>query len=233
MKHSATRYLLRKGTIRESPTFRRVSLSGAPNRGVSFCFEDAAAAAPEASMFWHGGANPYVVPVKFAALGTDRSRNELFDINAFNCEKTVLRFPNGIEHILFRTPSESIQLLARGSSILDNDVCATFEINGLAQAKFVSAALRNLARLKTSIPSDSKATSVPWNDASLRLRDYLIALDGSLHGATYRQIALVIHGPDRVKDEWTGESRYLKERMRRAVEAGREYMNGGYRKLLT
>jgi hypothetical protein len=233
MKHSATRYLMRKRTIQELPAFRRVSLSGVLNRGVSSCFEDAAAAAPEASMFWHGGANPYVVSVRLTACGTGKSFNECFDINEFNCAKTVLRLPNGIEHILFRTSRKSVQLLARGRSILDTNVCATFEINGLAQARFASEALRNLARMKVTVPPDSETVLAPWNSASVRLRDYLIALDGSLHGATYRQIALVIHGPDLVKDVWTSESRYLKERMRRAVEAGRSYMNGGYRKLLS
>jgi hypothetical protein len=65
-----------------------------------------------------------------------------------------------------------------------------------------------------------------------RLRQALLALDGSLAGASYRQIATTIFGEDRVSEEWSAASRFLKERIRRLVAKGHALMNGGYRDLL-
>ena len=65
-----------------------------------------------------------------------------------------------------------------------------------------------------------------------RLRQALLALDGSLAGVTYRQIATTIFGDERVRRDWDAASRFLKERTRRLVAKGRELMNGGYRDLL-
>lgn len=61
---------------------------------------------------------------------------------------------------------------------------------------------------------------------------YLIALDGHLEGRTYREIAEVLLGKDRVGTHWTDETRWMKSRVRRAVERGIALMNGGYRDLL-
>lgn len=213
--------------------FMRASPSGVLSLGVWSCFGDPKSAAPDASVFWHRGFHPHVVPVRLSKLTTDNSRNEPFDMHEFKCDQSVLRAPGGFEHVVFRRPNECVQLIARGRSVFEEKLHATYEIEGLSRARNISAALRTLASMKASQSLNDGTPHAHWSDTNLRLRDYLLALDGSLNGATYRQIALVIHGPDRVKDEWTSESRSLKERMRRAVEAGREYMNGGYRKLLT
>jgi T6SS, Transcription factor, DNA binding domain len=65
-----------------------------------------------------------------------------------------------------------------------------------------------------------------------RLRQALLALDGSLAGATYRQIAIRIFGEDSVRKDWNAATRFLKDRTRRLVAKGRALMNGGYRDLL-
>ena len=66
----------------------------------------------------------------------------------------------------------------------------------------------------------------------IHLRNYLVALDGHFAGRSYRDIAEVIYGRDRVKHVWTNETRHLKEGMRRAVRRGIEFMEGEYRTLL-
>jgi hypothetical protein len=207
----------------------RANRSSGLNRGVSSCIEDPEIAAPDADVFWRGGTNPYVVHVRIAPIDDHDNHLEKFDINEFRCRKTVLRFADGPEHALLRTPQETVQLLARGSSICGSNMGATFEIHGLSRTRFAIAPLKTLARMKASRKSHDSGS---WVDGCIRFRNDLIALDGSLHGATYRQIAMVIYGPDRVGEVWTSGSRFMKERMRRAVETGRYYMNGGYRKIL-
>ena len=65
-----------------------------------------------------------------------------------------------------------------------------------------------------------------------RLHHALIALDESLAGKSYRQIAITIFGEKRVAEDWLGPSQFLKDRTRRLVAKGTELMKGGYRDLL-
>jgi hypothetical protein len=66
-----------------------------------------------------------------------------------------------------------------------------------------------------------------------RLHHALIALDESMGGKTYRQIAITIFGEKKVAEEWQGPSQFLKDRTRRLVAKGTELMKGGYRDLLS
>jgi hypothetical protein len=64
------------------------------------------------------------------------------------------------------------------------------------------------------------------------LRDALIAIDGKCLGASYRDIAIVIYGMERVRAEWVGASRWMKDRVCRAYAKGEELRDGGYLDLL-
>jgi hypothetical protein len=64
-----------------------------------------------------------------------------------------------------------------------------------------------------------------------RLAQTLQALDGSLAGASYRQIAAAVFGEQRVRDDW-GPTSSLKQATIYLVESARALMEGGYRGLL-
>ena len=66
----------------------------------------------------------------------------------------------------------------------------------------------------------------------LFLRDALIAIDGKCLGASYRDIAIIIYGLERVRAEWVGASRWMKDRICRAYAKGKELRDGGYLDLL-
>jgi hypothetical protein len=143
--------------------------------------------------------------------------------------KTVLQMPNCTEHILLRQLGNTVQLSSRGTSLLHGSVAATFEIEGLPRVQFVNTALAKLTHMME--PERSTARGV-WPYSALHLRDCLIALDGDLHGATYRRIAQTIYGPEKILDGWNARTASLKDRIRRAVARGHHLMDGGYRNLL-
>lgn len=58
----------------------------------------------------------------------------------------------------------------------------------------------------------------------------LQALDVSLTGASLREVADAVFGPDAVIDQWHADSA-MRARVRRLVRRGRELMDGGYRRL--
>ncbi|ESY91657.1 DUF2285 domain-containing protein [Mesorhizobium sp. LNHC209A00] len=57
----------------------------------------------------------------------------------------------------------------------------------------------------------------------------LQALDGSLAGASHREIAEALIGKLRVQDDWKDPRDHLRDRIRRAIRRGHALMNGGYR----
>ena len=105
----------------------------------------------------------------------------------------------------------------------------TFHIEGLDRIAPVTETLQTLK----SFGGIEAAVQRDWGQSELRLRECLVALDGHLQGRTYRDIAEVLYGSDRVAETWTSETRFMKDKVRRAVERGLELMNGEYRKLLS
>lgn len=60
----------------------------------------------------------------------------------------------------------------------------------------------------------------------------LMALDGSLAGASHREIATALLGEQRVQSDWTDPGDHLLDRIRRTVRRGHMLMNRGYRDFL-
>ncbi len=65
-----------------------------------------------------------------------------------------------------------------------------------------------------------------------RLVKVILALDGWLSGAHHREIAIKLFGAKRVANDWSNGGEHLRDQVRRAINTGRELMEGGYRKLL-
>ncbi len=68
-------------------------------------------------------------------------------------------------------------------------------------------------------------------NASRRLREILIALDGRRSGRSYREIACAFYEPDQVKDDWATNAA-MKQRIRRLVLRGDSLMRSCYRRLV-
>ncbi len=104
-----------------------------------------------------------------------------------------------------------------------------FELDGLDDLNSQTERLKTLQRFTK--PETARGGQSPFaNDE--RLYHALVALDESMAGKTYRQIAITIFGERRVAEEWGGASQFLKDRTRRLVARGHELMTGGYRDLL-
>jgi hypothetical protein len=150
-----------------------------------------------------------------------------FSLSDFQVERAVFCGVN-TEQIIIRHGPESVRLSAKGLSILLGQRRATFEVEGYQDPSNAIACLQSLARLARF----DKPRAINVEGSATKWRDYLIALDGHLEGRTYRDIAEVIYGAERIGTSWTDENRSLKDRVRRAVERGIELMQTGYVELL-
>lgn len=77
-----------------------------------------------------------------------------------------------------------------------------------------------------------KLAFFPEDKRSKRLSLVLHALDRKLAGQTNRQIAVSLFGEKRVETGWSDPGEYLKDQVRRAIQRGRDMMEGEYRSLL-
>lgn len=105
---------------------------------------------------------------------------------------------------------------------------------GLAFARPGQAlgAIMDLKRLDAMLGGRSTSPATIPATTQNRLRAALVGVDGHTAGRSYREIAIRIYGEDVVEQSWSDIDRVLKNRTVRAVQRGRRYVTGGYRKLL-
>jgi len=152
---------------------------------------------------------------------------EHLSLASFCGQRTVLVYEKH-EVIVIERANKCACLIVTDGSFLTGNCALKFHHCGL------KSAARHFETLKilTQLTKESAAAAVPISTFDSKYRDYLVALDGRLAGRSYRDIAEVLYGPDRVGSHWTDDTWGLKSKVRRAVECGLALMNGGYRDLL-
>ena len=170
--------------------------------------------------FWRADAIP--APARVGALGGTATPDEFLDLFAAPGNKAVCLTPEGAYAVLEIGRTTARVLFTDPSDLRDR---MPIEIR-MGNAAEREAGLRYLVR------SDPAAASrfAPANPR--RLMQQLQALDGRLVGASLRQIAEAVYGPEPVAGDWNRPDGVLERRTRYLVERGAMLMNGGYRRLL-
>jgi hypothetical protein len=132
-----------------------------------------------------------------------------------------------VERLLLGDSNQALTLCLQGSRASLGPVETTFVLKGIPDP----------AKLASDFGAFHALLHVPCSKAHrsrdrLLLRDALVALDGRRVGASYRNIAELIFGVERVREDWSSRGGWLKERMRRALTTGEELRDGGYRRAL-
>ncbi|WP_245307437.1 MULTISPECIES: DUF2285 domain-containing protein [Mesorhizobium] len=154
-----------------------------------------------------------------------------FELSALRCRATVLLAPDKGQHVIFRDTEHTLQLAVSGADVLD-PVCLHTE--AIWPAMFSKPRLRALECLNTlALGQNLPARLFPPEKRGPRLTFVLRALDGSLAGASHRELAEALIGQGRVTADWRDPRDHLRDRIRRAVSRGRALMNGGYKEFLT
>jgi Uncharacterized conserved protein (DUF2285)/Family of unknown function (DUF6499) len=188
-------------------------------------FSDPERPALEASVFW---LPELLHHVAFCDCQPEIDQSaEVLGLSSFRARRTVLIGIHG-EHIALHGTGSTSNLLVNSGTLLFGESAITFRHKGLATASPHYETVKILKRL-TVEPSKTEVKTHVLNSKYL---NYLIALEGHLEGRSYRDIALVLFGQDAVGTHWTNDTRGYKSAARRAVAAGIELMNQGYRNLL-
>ncbi|TWB89906.1 hypothetical protein FBZ93_11518 [Bradyrhizobium macuxiense] len=191
-------------------------------------FSDPALAARQAPVFWHPRALKRVVRLRAVppSLGDREGAQVLAD---FMVERHVVIDPDGLPLVLMKGRGIHVAVELHDLPVLTRRFRPVFELESLSDLATQTELLKRLQRFMVRETAPSGTSSFGGDE---RLRQALLALDESLNGKTYRQIATTIFGAKMVADEWLGPSQFLKDRTRRLVAKGTELMKGGYRDLL-
>lgn len=185
-------------------------------------------------MFWRYEDYPAVLRARVDTLPPTPTSGAIH-VHGLRCRRSILVTPDGRQSILLSTDGGSVQILCEeGPSVLDGSAALTFLISRADDLHVqIDALTRFTALCRQADPGDPPRVGAadPSRQAQ-QLRNCLIALDGSLADASYRQIAEALYGKDIVAREWINPSRSLKDWTRYAVRRGRELMNGKYRDFL-
>lgn len=188
-------------------------------------FVDPALPAPQAPVCWlTSDAAPILDAV--CERAKDNSQADLA-IAQYRSAGHVIIGPTGLEHVILKDADRALTLRLQGSRATLAPVSATFLVSGIPQPHRVAADFDILAGLV-----HSPRHKVYRLRERLFLRDALVALDGRHTGASYRETAAVIYGPERARAAWSSASTAMKERMRHALARGQQFRNGAYKKLL-
>jgi hypothetical protein len=195
-------------------------------RGRSVAFADASLSALDAHHVWLPSAACLSAIAEHAQQPTsDDATISFADLPAV---KHILVDAHGRQHVVLRANGAVLQLVVQGADIAVAPVAITFLVRGVGAIAEAAAQLATLRRI-LSPARLSSVTGPRWTAAALKLRDALVAVDGRAAGASYREIAVVLHGDAYVERNWkTG----LKARMRRHFARGQELCGGRYRELL-
>ncbi|WP_245435049.1 DUF2285 domain-containing protein [Mesorhizobium sp. WSM3879] len=154
----------------------------------------------------------------------------LFDLAAMPCRAALVITADGRQHVMLRNAHRDLQLVVEGADVLRPvrlSVDAIWPADRMRQQLNAFECL-NALHATGQLP----ARLFPPEARASRLRFVLQALDGSLAGASHREIARALLDQQRVQADWTDPRNHLRDRIRRAVRRGHMLMGHGYQDFL-
>ena len=134
----------------------------------------------------------------------------------------------GRQLVVIKSGSSRVTISIRGAAVAVAPACVSFEMTSLAG---LFAAQANIALLQELL-EETRPSASAWSITGLEKRDALIALDAHCNGASHREVAVIIFGPEKVEAEWIADGCEMKDYVRRCRSRGVRYMQGDYRRLL-
>jgi len=196
-------------------------------RGRSGAFADPALTSLEALHVWLPEPGTSVLSAVAQPVGASRVQDGSVLVTALPSLEHILVDVSGRQHVVLRANGAALQLLINGADVTAGPVTITLLVQGLAALREASDQLAALRRILS--PASLPSGPPRWTPTTRKLRDAFVAVDGREAGASYYEVAVVLHGREYVERNWrTG----LKRSMRHHLRRGRELSSGGYRNLL-
>lgn len=181
-----------------------------------------------ACIFWRSDWDASVLAAE--TLPVRRGDGDTFDLHRFDSLATILRCPDGHEHLLLSDGVHHLQMEMTAGSLLDGPVRLRYELSGFKQIETKTLTLRRLMLL-CRLGRFPRGLYAPERRAR-RWAMALQAYDAVQVGASHREIAVALFGEKTVREDWCGRSEYLRLRVQRLIHTADKLVNGGYRDIL-
>jgi hypothetical protein len=189
------------------------------------CFADPQEPNHDSYVFWL--ADLARNSVTCSLRGANDNETSALSLTSFVGQRRVLVTPQD-EIVVIASNRLSARMVVRNSTFLIGESAVTFEIYGLEEPEKAFETIKTLHALRINLCTKN----IFQDEHRSKYFDYLVALDGHIAGRSYRDIAEILYGSERIGTYWTDDSRGYKSKVRRAVDRGCELMNRGYRELL-
>lgn len=156
--------------------------------------------------------------------------DDLFDLESVRTLATVVKEPDGDEHLMLSDGFRHLQLRVTGETLRNGPVRLRCTLTGLREIDRKVLSLRRLC-LCCRLRRMPRSLYAPESQAG-RWIDKLRAVDAVNAGASQRDLAVALFGERRVGAEWSRGSDCLRLRVQRLIREGRRMVRGGYRDLL-
>lgn len=190
------------------------------------CFaEDPSTPAWRARILFNAATDPSVLPCDVVCEDP-----EGFGLAQIGCFSAVLRGKDSLEHVVLTDGLHRLRLDVRGGTLTESPVRLRFALDGL---RSIEAPLLTLRRLVAVDRRGAMPLGLYGRDR--RAGRWIAALradDAQRSGASQRDVAQLLFGIERVRDDWTGTSDYLRSQVRRLLRFGERMRGGGWRSLL-
>ncbi len=185
--------------------------------------------APQARIIWSAELDPNVLSAEALRVApTHCDRLELARLQRY---LLVVCDDHGIEHAVLSDGWRRIRLDIRGGSLCARaPLILRYHLSGFASAEPGVAALVRLIDLHRR--GSFRLSLFPQEPRAGRWALLLRVSDAIAEGARQRDIAEVLFGADRTRDQWRGRSDALRSNVRRLIRDMHAMAGGGWRTLL-
>jgi hypothetical protein len=141
----------------------------------------------------------------------------------------ILIDAEGRQHVLVRNRGTVLQLEVEGADILGGAVDLTFMIRGIGALGRTAPHIVDLHRMlsERALVDGSESR---WTARTINRRDACIVHDCIIAGASYREAATVLYGPEIAQRDWRING--IRDRIRRHWFRAQQLISGGYREFL-
>ena len=201
-------------------------LSAAVSRWGLWPLVDPKLSALDAPLCWLPGTGAAILPA--TAVRAPVAVEADLSLSNPSCIRHIVVRNDGTQCLLAHSTDLSVSLHLNGDPIVDGPIDLTFQLHRLSFAAKAGLWLSKLPELLAAPQRHTCDTPRRKN-----LRDALIALDGHLAGAAYREMALFIFGRTDVVTAWSKSDRRMKDSVIRSLDRGRDLVRGGYLRLIS
>jgi hypothetical protein len=209
---------------------REVSVEGELDGGAvpELCFASSGPPGdPTPIVLWHWRADS-TVPVLSLSPAPVGDPDAL-DLKSLAVMTLVVRTEDGGQHVVVGDGARRLRFAVVDGDVLAGPAICRFRLPPQAIGGGSLLGLRRLIALRDTgrLPS---AGYRPHPKAA-RWLQILRAHDARAQGASQRDIAVMLFGEPRVREDWSGRSDYMRMRVQRLLRAAEDLVAGGYRAL--